>query len=108
MLATRTRWPLMRDARFFKMEFGSILFHKMPQSFTENDRDELIQKLKVVLLEFGAALDEYEFADLPGKEYPISKCVRCGYLTLDSTVNPEGFGSGDICNAISRVVRQGE
>lgn len=90
------------------MEFGSILFHKMSKEFSDKDKKTLIEKLNIVLLEFDAEFDEYEFSSFPSKEYPISKCIRCGYLTLNTKVNPEGFDSGDIFDAISRVVHKGE
>ena len=90
------------------IEFGSILFHKTPEHFLDTDKEILIERLKAVLLEFGAEFDEYEFAGLPSKEFPISKCIHCGNLTIDTKINSEDFDGGDIFDSISRVVHKGE
>lgn len=91
------------------MEFGSILFHKIPDHFADEEKEILIEKLKEVLNEAGVEFNEYQFAGFPAKAYPIEKCIRCGCLTLDTEVNPEGFTeSGEIFDSISRVVHLGK
>ena len=90
------------------MEFGSILFHKYPDSFTDDEREEVIDKLKEVLKEYGLEFDEYQFAGYNNETHPISKCVRCGDLTLDVKLNEREMETGDIFDSISRVLQRGE
>ncbi len=89
------------------MEFGSILFHRLPEDFSDSERERLIEELKEVLQKFGAEFDEYQFAGYSSERYTISKCVRCGDLTLDEATSPGELETGDIFDAIARVLRPG-
>ena len=68
------------------MEFGSILFHKYPDSFTDEERENIVDKLKDTLNEYGIEFDEYQFAGYDNETYPISKCMRCCDLTVTKKV----------------------
>ena len=90
------------------MEFGSILFHRLSEGFSEKEKHLLLADLEKVLCSYGAELNEYEFAGFSKTEFPIMKCSSCQLLTLDSDVNPDGFDSGDIYDGINRVIKTGK
>lgn len=90
------------------MEFGSILFHKFPASFTDEECEEIIEALRKTVESYGLEFDEYQFAGFDLEQTPIQKCVRCGDLTLDMNTRKEKMESGDIFDSINRFLQLGE
>ncbi len=90
------------------MEFGSILFHKYPDSFTDEQREEIIEALRRAVEKYGLEFDEYQFAGIDSRSHPIHKCDRCGDLTLDVNSQKQEMESGDIFDSIAHFLQPGE